>query len=86
MVPVMASPTVPPTCWKKVRLLVAVPNRSTGTLFCTISVKTANVGPTPSPVMSMASQSIGMGVSPFIVLSRYSPTELVISAMKRSHR
>ena len=30
IVPVSASPTVPPTGWKKVRLLVAVPSCSTG--------------------------------------------------------
>ena len=53
IVPVMARPTVPPTCWKNVRLLVAVPSRSTGTLFWTMSVNTANVGPTPSPVTNI---------------------------------
>ncbi len=50
IVPVMARPTVPPTCWKNVRLLVAVPSRSIGTRSGRSSVKTANVGPTPRPV------------------------------------
>ena len=54
---------MPPTCWKKVRLLVAVPSRSTGTLFWTMSVNTANVGPTPRPVTNIHAHSTGIGVS-----------------------
>ena len=53
IVPVMARPTVPPTCWKKVRLLLAAPRRATGTLFWTMRMNTANVGPTPTPVTNM---------------------------------
>ena len=45
MVPAIVRPTVPPICWKNVRLLVATPISSCGTEFWTISVNTANDGP-----------------------------------------
>ena len=69
-VPVMARPTVPPTCWKNVRLLLAAPSLATGTLFWTTRMNTANVGPTPMPVTSMYAHRTGMGVSACIVLRR----------------
>ena len=52
IVPAIVRPTVPPICWKNVRLLVATPIRSGETAFWTISVKTANDGPIPSPAMT----------------------------------
>jgi hypothetical protein len=84
IVPVIASPIVPPTDWKNVRLLVAVPSRSTGTLFWTISVKTANDGPTPMPVMNIQSQTSGIGVSARRFVSSHSPAAIVTSATKIS--
>ncbi len=66
----MARPTVPPTCWKKVRLLLAAPSRAMGTLFWTMRMNTANVGPTPMPVTNMYAHSTGTGVSACIVLRR----------------
>ena len=34
-----------------------------GTAFWTMSVKTANVGPTPRPAMNIQTHTIGIGVS-----------------------
>ena len=86
IVPVIARPTVPPTCWKNVRLLVAVPSRLTGTLFWTISVKTANVGPTPRPVMNIQAHRTGIGVSACRCVSMNRPTAIVASAPNISSR
>ena len=62
-VPVMARPTVPPTCWNRVRLEVPAPSSSIGTLFWTTRVKMANAGPMPRPVMNISSHRMAMGVS-----------------------
>jgi len=72
-VPVIASPTVPPTCWKNDTLLLAAPIWVTGTLLCTISGKTANMGPTPMPVTNIHAHRIGCGVSTRSCVSRPRP-------------
>ena len=54
---------MPPIWRKNVRFDVATPSMLNGTAFCTIRVKTANVGPTPIPAMNIQSQTIGIGVS-----------------------
>ena len=82
----MARPTVPPTCWKNVRLLVAVPSRATGTPFWTIRVKTANVGPTPRPVTNIQPHRIGSGVFASRWLSMNSPIAMTVKAPKISIR
>ena len=46
------------------------PSRATGTLFWTMRMNTANVGPTPMPVTSMYAHNTGTGVSACIVLRR----------------
>ena len=61
-------------------MLVAVPSRSTGTLFWTISVKTAKVGPTPSPVTNIQAHRTGIGVSTRRWESMNSPTAISPSA------
>ena len=61
--PVIARPTLPPICWKRVRLLVAVPIWRGATEACTINVSTANIGPTPRPVMNIHTYRSGNGVS-----------------------
>jgi hypothetical protein len=80
----MARPTVPPTCWKNVRLLVAVPSRATGTPFWTIRVKTANVGPTPRPVTNIQPHRTGSGVVASRWLSMNSPIAMTVKAPKIS--
>ena len=82
----IARPTVPPICWKNDRLLTAEPIWRTGTLFWTISGNTANVGPTPMPVTSIASHSSGSGVSARSWVSIASPTAVVTSAPNTSSR
>ena len=73
--PVMASPTVPPSCWNRVTLLVvAVPSSVTGTAFCTTSVKAAKHGPIPTPAIAIQSQTSGCGVSGRRWVSRKRPT------------
>ena len=72
--PVSASPTVPPTCWKSVRLLVAVPSSRGGTEFCTTNVKIAKDGPTPTPVIAIHSQTSGVGVSGRRLVRRKRPS------------
>ena len=62
-VPVIASPTVPPTCWKNVTLLLAAPIWVTGTLLWTMSGKAAKIGPTPMPFTNIHAHSSGCGVS-----------------------
>ena len=74
IVPVSASPTVPPTCWNSVRLLVPVPRSRTGTLFWTTSVNTANAGPMPKPMIAIHSHSRGSGVSGRMLVDRYRPS------------
>ena len=79
MVPAMASPTLPPSCWNRVRLLVAVPICLGATAPCTTRVKIENIGPTPSPVMNIQTKRIGSGVSARRFESRNSPTPSVIA-------
>ena len=71
-VPPSVNPTVPPICWKNVRLLVATPIRAGETAFWTISVKTASDGPIPSPARTIHSQRIGRSVSArrFVIRNR----------------
>ena len=77
---------MPPTCWKNDRLLTAEPIWRTGTLFWTMSGNTANIGPTPRPVTSIASHSSGSGVSARSCVSTASPTAVVTSAANVIHR
>ena len=79
--PAIASPIVPPTCWNRVTLLVAVPRNRTGTAFCTTSVKTAKLGPMPTPVIAIHSHSIGSGVSGRMLVSRNSPNAVISRAV-----
>ena len=72
-VPAAARPTLPPTCWNRVRLLVAVPICRSGTAPCTTSVKTEKIGPTPMPVTNIHDQRSGSGVSARRFDSRNSP-------------
>src|SRR5438128_8326542 len=62
-VPAIARPTLPPSCWNRVRLLVAVPICRGATAPCTTRVKIENIGPTPRPVMNIHDQRTGSGVS-----------------------
>src|SRR5438552_1386209 len=84
MVPAAASPTLPPICWNRVRLLVAVPIWRGDTAPCTTSVNIAKIGPTPMPVMNIQSQRSGSGVSSRRLESRKRPTARTIGEASAS--
>ena len=91
IVPATVRPTVPPICWKNVRLAVATPTLSRETAFCTTSVKTANDGPIPRPATTIHSQSIWRLVSARRPVMRNSPaarsrSEPSISSLYRPTR
>ena len=85
-VPVIARPTIPPTCWKNETLLLAAPIWVTGTLLCTISGNAANIGPTPRPVTNIQAHRSGWGVSTRSWVSSASPTAVVTIAPNMSRR
>src|SRR4051812_49021683 len=85
-VPVIASPTVPPTDWKNDRFDDATPMWRTSTLFWTIWGNTANVGPTPMPVTNIHAHTIGSGVSARSWVSIASPAAVMTSAPNSSQR
>jgi hypothetical protein len=73
-VPAIASPTMPPTWRRKVRVLVAVPNRSRGAAFWMTTVKTDIEGPIPRPVSASQSQRVGVAVDGLRWVIRKLPT------------
>ena len=61
---------------------MAVPSRATGTPFWTIRVKTAKVGPTPSPVTNIQPHTTGSGVVASRWVSIHSPIAMSTRALK----
>ena len=83
-VPAIARPTLPPSCWNRVRLLVAVPICRGATAPCTTSAKIENIGPTPRPVMNIHAQRTGSGVSARRFERRNRPIASVTAALSAS--
>ena len=69
-VPVIASPTVPPTCWKNVTLLLAAPIWVTGTLLWTMSGKAAKIGPTPQPGQANSGSIVSLDIAGSAALAK----------------
>ena len=83
--PTIARAIAPPIWRKNVRFEVATPSSWNGTAFWTTIVKTANVGPTPSPARNIQAQTIGSGVVAVSWVMRAVATPIRVIAPTSSH-
>ncbi len=82
--PAIESPTVPPIWRKNVRFDVATPSLLKGTAFWMTMVKTARVGPIPTPVTNCQTQMVGIAVAAASWVKSTEPMPRTVSAPSSS--